>query len=101
MTVALLVVAALVVLVVVVVLARRRRRPDAVDSFRRQIDALSPEARRPTVDQVRSVEEQERRPEPRPGGVDATDGDDGPGDGEGPSDGATGAGGAGGADDGT
>ncbi len=49
-----------VVVVVVVVLiglavARSRRSNDGVDSFRRQIDALSPEARRPVVDQVQSA----------------------------------------------
>ena len=46
-----------VVVVVVVVAAGRRRRTDDIASFRRQIDALSPEARRPTIDQVRRVEE--------------------------------------------
>ena len=42
-----------------IVLGRRRRGPDPVDSFRRQIDALSPEARRPTIDQVKAVDEDE------------------------------------------
>lgn len=40
------------VVIVVVLLVRRRRANDAVDSFRRGLDALSPEARRPVVDQV-------------------------------------------------
>ena len=35
---------------------RDRTGNDGVDSFRRQIDALSPEARRPTIDQVKSAE---------------------------------------------
>jgi hypothetical protein len=35
--------------------ARSRRANDGVDSFRRQIDALSPEARRPVVDQVQNA----------------------------------------------
>lgn len=35
---------------------RNRTGTDGVDSFRRQIDALSPEARRPTIDQVKSAE---------------------------------------------
>jgi hypothetical protein len=49
---------ALIVIVAVVVLARvLRPKPDPVDSFRRQIDALSPEARRPTIDQVRDAAE--------------------------------------------
>lgn len=53
-----IIVAVVVVLILVVVVARVvRRRQDPVDSFRRQIDALSPEARRPTVDQVRDAAE--------------------------------------------
>lgn len=55
----------LVVIVVVMVLAtlvialavRARRRADPVDSFRRTIDALGPEARRPVVDQVRRTDD--------------------------------------------
>jgi cytochrome oxidase Cu insertion factor (SCO1/SenC/PrrC family) len=43
---------ALVALVAVVVVGRSRRSNDGVDSFRRQIDALSPEARRPVIDQM-------------------------------------------------
>ena len=47
---------AVVIVVAVVVLARIiRPTPDPVDSFRRQIDALSPEARRPTIEQVRDA----------------------------------------------
>jgi hypothetical protein len=48
-----------VVIIVIVVLVARLIRPkqDPVDSFRRQIDALSPEARRPTIDQVRDAAE--------------------------------------------
>lgn len=55
--------AVVVVIVVVVVaagawaLARARRARDGVDSFRRQIDALSPEARRNVVDQVQNAAE--------------------------------------------
>lgn len=33
-------------------LSRRNRHADGVDSFRRQIDALSPQARRSTVEQL-------------------------------------------------
>ncbi|MCH9838217.1 MAG: hypothetical protein P8O03_04225 [Ilumatobacter sp.] len=52
------VIGAVVVVMIVVVLARViRPRQDPVDSFRRQIDALSPEARRPTIDQVRDAAE--------------------------------------------
>ncbi len=45
------------VVVAVVIGLRRRRSSDPVDSFRRQIDALGPEARRPVVDQVRRVDD--------------------------------------------
>ena len=49
---------AIVVVAVIVGLALRGRTDDGgVDSFRRQIDALSPEARKPTVDRVRSAEQ--------------------------------------------
>jgi preprotein translocase subunit SecG len=51
------VVAALVVVIVVVVLVRRSRSTDGVATFRRQIDALSPEARREVVDKVQALEE--------------------------------------------
>ncbi len=50
-----IIVAAVTVIVVIgalVLNARQRRVNDGVDSFRRQIDALSPEARRPVIDQV-------------------------------------------------
>jgi archaellum component FlaG (FlaF/FlaG flagellin family) len=57
-----LVIAIVAVLVVAfvagVLLARRSRRADGVASFRRQIDALSPEARRPVVDEVQRLGEQ-------------------------------------------
>ena len=56
--------AAVVVLVVILVLARNRRTPDGVATFQRQIDALSPEARRPTVQRLEDVT---RRDEPRSG----------------------------------
>ncbi|MEM8621462.1 MAG: hypothetical protein AAGF73_17255 [Actinomycetota bacterium] len=41
------------VVLLVAWLLGRRRTPDGVDSFRRQIDALSPEARRPTIDKIK------------------------------------------------
>lgn len=56
MLIVILVGVVLVVAVVVAVLLVRRKN-DPVDSFRRQIDALSPEARKPTVDQVRDAAE--------------------------------------------
>ena len=52
---------ALVVALIVTAL-RRSRDPDGVASFRRQIDALSPEARRPVVDQVQQLEEDDGQP---------------------------------------
>ena len=51
------IVIAVVIVLAIVLVVRNTRRRDPVDSFRRQIDALSPEARRPTIDQVRRVEE--------------------------------------------
>ena len=73
MTTALIVIAAVLVLVVVVAMARARRsrHSDGVATFRRQIDALSPEARRPVVDKVQQLEEEAaeapaERPEDRP-----------------------------------
>jgi hypothetical protein len=45
-------VVAVVLVVAVAVLARRRERPDDIASFRRQIDALSPESRRQTTDRM-------------------------------------------------
>ena len=48
---------ALAALLLVVVAVRRSRRPDDhVDSFRRQIDALSPQARRPTIGTMKPPE---------------------------------------------
>lgn len=60
MTAVLIVVAAVVVVAVVIVAARvrRSRHSDGVATFRRQIDALSPEARRPVVDQVQQLEDE-------------------------------------------
>jgi hypothetical protein len=53
------IIGAVLIVTAVVVLARLvRPRQDPVDSFRRQIDALSPEARRPTIDQVRRADEE-------------------------------------------
>ncbi len=56
-TVAVAVALALVAAVaLVVVVVRRREPPDGVEGFRRQIDALSPEARRPVVDRVQELD---------------------------------------------
>lgn len=60
------IVVAVVAVVVAVALGNARRRADGVDSFRRQIDALSPEARRNVVDQVQNAAERQRADEPEP-----------------------------------
>jgi hypothetical protein len=52
-----LVVAVAIVVAVIVSSLMRSRSSDGVATFRRQIDALSPEARRPVVDQVQQLEE--------------------------------------------
>ena len=54
-----LVIAVLVVAVLAggfLLVGRMRRRPDGVESFRRQIDALSPDSRRPTIGQMKPPE---------------------------------------------
>ncbi|MGH9134724.1 MAG: hypothetical protein ACRDZZ_12350 [Ilumatobacteraceae bacterium] len=48
---------AAVLVIAAVVTYRITRSNDAVESFRRQIDALSPEARRNVVDQVNRIDE--------------------------------------------
>ncbi len=61
-----IIIAVVVVAVVglaLVLRARRRQVTDGVDSFRRQIDALSPEARRPVIDQVQKQTDDEDRDE--------------------------------------
>ena len=50
-----LVVVLVVAAIVVIVMRRNRSTTSSVDSFRRHIDALGPEARRTTVDQVQSA----------------------------------------------
>ena len=44
-----------VAIALLVLVARRRRTPDGVETFQRQIDALSPEARRPVVQKLEDV----------------------------------------------
>ena len=62
------VVAVVVVVGVGAMLVSRRRRPDGVAAFQRHIDALSPEARRPVVDQVQQLEDdaEQAKPAARP-----------------------------------
>lgn len=52
--------AAIVAVGIILFVLSRRRTPDGVASFQRQIDALSPEARRPVVDRVQQLEEEGR-----------------------------------------
>jgi hypothetical protein len=55
-----------VIVLIVVVVSRSRRSNDGVDSFRRQIDALSPEARRPVIDQMYgATDRNDQRVDPR------------------------------------
>ena len=53
--------AVVLIVVAVVILVRRRRTPDGVATFRRQIDALSPEARRPVVDRLHKLDEDDQK----------------------------------------
>lgn len=59
-----IVIAVAVVALVVVLVAMSRRGPvDGVESFQRQIDALSPQARRRVVDRVQQIDEAETETE--------------------------------------
>ena len=69
------VIAVVVVVGVGVMMVSRRRRPDGVAAFQRHIDALSPEARRPVVDQVQQLEGDAEQPKP----VDRPEDDEGAG----------------------
>ena len=59
----LLIVGLAIVAGALVIVGRRARRDDAVDDFRRQIDALGPDARRRMTDEVRRLETGEATPE--------------------------------------
>ena len=64
----LLIVVAAVVLIAAIAYGTQRKSRDGVASFKRQIDALSPEARKPVVDQVQSVSDLRRSSDtPKPG----------------------------------
>jgi hypothetical protein len=61
-----IVVAVAVLALVTVAVVRRNRSPQSsVDSFRRQIDALGPAARRTVVDQVQTAAGREPDPDDR------------------------------------
>jgi hypothetical protein len=64
------VIVAIVVVAIGVALIMRARRPDTVEVFQRQIDALSPEARKPVVEQIQQLDDR--------GEDDGTDAPDGP-----------------------
>ncbi len=53
----LIVVVAVVGLALVALAGRRRGSTDDIESFRRQIEALSPEARRPTIERMNTPAE--------------------------------------------
>jgi flagellar biosynthesis/type III secretory pathway M-ring protein FliF/YscJ len=57
------VIIAVVVVAIVVALVLRSRRPDTVAVFQRQIDALSPEARKPTVEKLHQLDERGDNPD--------------------------------------
>ncbi|MBA3288186.1 MAG: hypothetical protein H0U21_09215 [Acidimicrobiia bacterium] len=63
------VIVAIVVVVVLgavgVIVRRRAQGADGVEMFQRQIDALSPEARRPVVDQVQQLDPDADDPDDR------------------------------------
>ena len=59
----------IVVFGLVAIAVSRRRTPDGVATFQRQIDALSPEARRPVVQRLEEVV----KGEPRDDGSEAPD----------------------------
>ena len=57
MIVVVVVIVAVVVVAIVAALILRARRPDTVEVFQRQIDALSPEARKPVVEQIQQLDD--------------------------------------------
>jgi|SoiMethySBSTD1v2_1073268.scaffolds.fasta_scaffold4180444_2 hypothetical protein len=60
--------AAIIAAGIVLFVLSRRRTPDPVTSFQRQIDALSPEARRSVVDRVQRIEDEKKSGESAPDG---------------------------------
>jgi hypothetical protein len=68
-TAVVIVIVAVLVVALIAVLVVRARRPDTVEVFQRQIDALSPEARKPVVEQIEQLDDrgQEDGAEPADG----------------------------------
>jgi flagellar biosynthesis/type III secretory pathway M-ring protein FliF/YscJ len=56
-TAVVIVIIAVVVVAIIVAIALHTRRPDTVEVFQRQIDALSPEARKPVVEKLQQLDE--------------------------------------------
>ena len=77
----LLVVVAAVILIAAVAYGTQRKSRDGVASFKRQIDALSPEARKPVVDQVQSVSDLRRSSDASPPDTSTPDTSKAPADG--------------------
>lgn len=59
---------AVVAIALLILVATRRRTPDGVATFQRQIDALSPEARRPVVQRLEDVTKRDGPPDDAPKG---------------------------------
>jgi hypothetical protein len=77
-----------VAIVAVVLLTRSRRVDDGVEGFRRHIDALSSDARRPTIDRGLGEDEADAGGAVEGDGVDGDDPDGGTGTAGGADDGA-------------
>lgn len=71
----LLVVVVAVILIAAIAYGSQRKSRDGVASFKRQIDALSPEARKPVVEQVQSVSDLRRSSDGAPSDPTVVDAD--------------------------
>ena len=79
MTAVIIVIAAVVVVAIIAALVIRARRPDTVEVFQRQIDALSPEARKPVVEQLQQLDERADEEGPEESGGPPAEDDEGGG----------------------
>ena len=77
--VVIVIVVAVVVVAIIVALVLRSRRPDTVEVFQRQIDALSPEARKPVVEKLQQLDERADEEEPEEPGRRRAEDDEGGG----------------------